>query len=75
MRLGNDTERDDFTRIRRGHNASFSSCTYRSHVTADDDRDQSAAYFLPAGYLDRSSFDHRICSFDYSHPATGFNHA
>ena len=75
MWLGNDAERDYFTRIRCGHNANLSSCTHSGHISADDDRDQAAAYFLPADHLDLSGFDHRICRFDHSHPATGFNHA
>ena len=72
---GNDTERDYFTRTRRGHGTSLSSRTHSGHVSADDDRDQPAAYLLTADHLDLSGFDHRVCRFDQSHPAAGFNHA
>ena len=72
---GNDTERDYFTRTRRGHGTSFSSCAHSGHVSADDDRDQPAAYLLSADHLDLSGFDHRVYRFDHSYPAAGFNHA
>ena len=75
MRPGNDAERDYFPCTRCGHGTSFDSCAHSGHISADDDRDQPTAYLLPADYLNLSGFDHRVCRFDHSYPATGFNHA
>ena len=73
MWLGNDVERNYFTHC--SHDTNLSSCTHSGHVSTDDDRDQAVTYFLPADHLDLGGFDHRICRFDHSHPAAGFNHA
>ena len=75
MRPRNDTERYYFTCARRGYSTSLSSCAHSSYVSADDNRDQAAAYFLPADHLDLSGFSHCVCRFDHGYPATGFNHA